>query len=196
MGEIINFEARREKRLQRCLSPIIVERIHPKYVKIGFHHDCFTMPFLENGLRGLSHGEKPIWELYKAIDDDYSPYYSYLIKLNTDFGKGTEDVLTTIVDRAVKKSYLGEVRTWGFRVDIKELTKPLRYQLEDGFNIDVRTRRLLEDMDIKNLRELSHLTREELCEVPGMSTEDIARIEKSLAIRGIFLETAEVPLAK
>lgn len=193
MGEIINFAARREKALQRepCLSPITVERIHPKYVKIGFHHDCFTMPFLENGLRGLSHGEKPIWELYKATEDD-SPYYSYYIKLNRDLGEETEDILTTIVDRAVKKSYLKEVRTWDIRVDISELAKPLSYQLEDGFNIDSRTKRLLESTGIKNARELSEMTREDLCEIPGMSTEDIARIEKSLAIRGIFLRTAKV----
>ena len=196
MGGIINFEVVKKRSCEGfCLSPIVVKRISPQSVEIGFHRTCFSMPFLEQGLQGLAHGEDSIWRLYKLTNEENSVYARYEIELTTDLGDSRDDILTTIIDRMAAKAYLKEIRTWGNEVNISELVRPHHYKLGDGVNIDSRTKILLEKTGVKNLRELSHMTREDLCEIPGISTIDVAKIEKSLAARGIFLRTAKVPTA-
>lgn len=188
--------AHRRDITHECDSPIRVDYREEGSVYVGFHKACFSMPFLEYSLQGLAYGETPVWELYRLNDKSgKSKYLTYAVVLT---GEPTEDdrsILTTIVDRITKKVYLKEIRRWSNEVEISDLTKPYQYRLEDGVNVSAMTIATLKNAGLAEVGDLIDATREELCRLPGMTTIEVARLEKALASRGLFLKTADVPIA-
>ena len=201
MTKVIDFRAvkgrmRKKEKKTFCDSPIRVEFRDEGSVYIGFHRACFSMPFLEYALRGLAYGEDLTWRLYKVDDEKgRSKYLTYAVVLTCAPCDNDRDILTTVVDRMTKKVYSKEIRCWECDVSVSDLVKPYQYRLGDGTNISYDTVFMLEKAGIKKTEDLTQTTRENLCKIPGMTTMEIARIEKSLASRGLFLQTADVPVA-
>lgn len=167
-----------------CASPIITKRINPETIEIGFSKDNFDIEMLEFSLRGLAHGETAVWRLYRLEAED--PFYAhYLIRLD-DSVSDKDDILKAVVYRISKEAYSEETRSWNSEVNLSDLTKPFRFT---GKTIDAHTKSLLENSGLRDIKSISHSTREELCQIPGMTTEMVASVEKSLATRGIFLRT-------
>lgn len=174
---------------ESCASPIVFKRQGEGCLNIYLHSYYYMIPFVENALKGLCYGEENVWRLCKLDEDPSSPYLGYGVVLQRYFGYETDDVLTTIVSRIIKEIYLEEIRAWGDDVCIDELTKPYRHKLEEGVNINKKTKKLLTREGFRNAWDLANTTREDICRIHGMTTEDVVRLEKSLASRGIFLKT-------
>ncbi|MBR3156875.1 helix-hairpin-helix domain-containing protein [Candidatus Saccharibacteria bacterium] len=198
VNNVVQFRSRddnsipsaRAKPKTSCCSPIIVERYDRSIVSLLFHKSFFNIPHLEIALRCLAFGS--VWDLYKPENEPSRIYVTYHIALKKEFGKSTDDVLVAIVDRIIKKAYLKEMRLRSNEVEIADLVKPRQYTLGDGANISARTKTVLMAAGMRTAEDLAEKTREDLCQIPGMSTEEIVRLEKSLAVRGIFLRT-QVP---
>lgn len=172
-----------------CASPIVLERWSNDIVSLAFHIRCFSIDFLEICLCSLNYGEESIWQLCKMDKEPSSAYVKYFFILQKDFGDKTEDVLTSIISKAVKEAYLEELRCWENEVKVSDLTKPHQYQLRDGANIGGATERALLSAGLDTGWDLTDLTRDEICQISGMTTEGVAKLEKSLASRGLFLKT-------
>lgn len=173
-----------------CQSPIVIKRLNEIGVSIAFHRHYFDIPFIENALQGLAYGQA--WDLFRPKEEPSPVYSTYIIILRRDYGKETDDMLTTAVDRITKRAYMEEIRLWDREINISDLVKPHQYKLEDGANISAKTKAALLLSGMKTAWDLAHLTREELCQLPGMTTEEIVKLEKSLASRGVYLKT-EIP---
>lgn len=78
---------------------------------------------------------------------------------------------------------------WNDEIKITDLLKPHSYELSDGANINNRTAQALLSANITTTGDLTKLSRDEICHLPGMTTDEVVRIEKSLASRGLFLRT-------
>ena len=157
---------------------------------MDLHKGYFNIPVLEHIMRGLAYGD--VWSLYRRYKDPSPTYASFLISLNRDFDKENDDILTSIVGRVIKEIYLEEMRIWSDEVEISDLIRPFQYTLGDGANIDAKTRTALLSTGMRTAHDLASLTREEICQIPGMTTEGVVKLEKSLALRRIFLKN-QVP---
>ncbi|MBR3132173.1 helix-hairpin-helix domain-containing protein [Candidatus Saccharibacteria bacterium] len=171
-----------------CKSPIIIRREHEVAVSISFHKGYFTTPFVEKVLQELAYSGE--WELFIPDERDtlIQCYASFFVILNKKYGKDTAKVLNTIVDQIVSNVYLEEIRVLSHKVSIDELTKPYRYY---GF-INAKTKVALSLVGVHTAQDIAEMTREELCRIPGVTTEEIVRLERGLAARGIYL-TNNIP---
>ncbi len=174
-----------------CVSPIVIKRWgnDDNVISISFHLSYFTIPILEFALEKLVYGEDGIWQLRKLDREQDSVYAEYLLVLLKNFGKDREETLTAIIGRIVKDVYLEEMHFWNGNIKVAELIKPHSYELSDGANINNKTARALLSANITTTGDLTKLSRDEICRIPGMTTEEVVKIEKSLASRGLFLTT-------
>ena len=97
--------------------------------------------------------------------------------------------MTAIVAKIVKAAYLQEMHFWNDNIKVADLAKPHSYELSDGANINSTTIHALLSANITTTGELTELSRDEICRMPGMTTEEVVKLEKSLASRGLFLTT-------
>lgn len=175
-----------------CNSPIVVDRIGKTIVAIDFHKACFDIPFLERALQNVAHGE--IWDICRAPNDD-SPYASYRVVLKYAFREEADDILAGALEKIAKRAYLEELRVWGNYVEMSDLTKPYQYTFDIGVNICKETLKKLSAAGIESVHDLTSYTREEICSIPGMTTNEVVKLEKSLASRGLFLLTVVPPVS-
>ena len=193
MADIIQLEQKKRhkndnaKTHEACKSPIVIKRFNEIGVSVAFHRHYFDIPFVENALQGLAYGEA--WDLFRPKEEPSPVYATYIILLRRDYGKETDDMLTTAVDRVTKRAYLEELRLLEREINVSDLDKPHQNKLEDGANISAKTKAALLLSGIQTAWDLAHLTREELCQLPGISTDEVVKLEKSLASRGIYLKT-------
>ena len=183
---MVNVVQFKPKESERCRSPIIVDRIGTTIVAVDFHKAYFDIPLLENALQNVAYGE--IWDLCKARDDN-SPYASYRVVLRQIYRDRANEVLAGAVEKIARRAYLEQIQVWNDDFDIEGLTKPHCYTINDGVSVYNKTTRKLLSAGIKTARDLTNSTREQICMIPGMTTEEVVGIEKSLASRGLFLIT-------
>ena len=205
MAEVIRLETRKGKdklqanqqgqgmrSLERatgegCKSPIITKRLSKLAISLFLNERFYNLPLIEGALFDLPYGD--VWSLRKVANKKSSMYAEYIVELERNFGEDTDQVLVTIVSRIIERVYMEEVCIWTDGVEVAELTRPHHYSLWDGTSISTKTASLLADHGIRSVRDLIVKTREELCQVPGMTTSEMVKLEKSLASRGLFLKT-------
>lgn len=180
------------ERTSICMSPIVTKRLDKNSVLLGFRCDLFMIPFVESAITSLDYGEENNWRAKKLEKNPKSPYQEYVIVLQKEYAGRTDTVLEAIIGRITKEVYLREIHIWGDAIDFKDLAKPLKRQVGDGAMISQKTMRALENAKIDGGWGLMEMSREEICGIPEMTTEEVARLEKSLAARGTFLRT-EIP---
>ena len=191
MADVIYFKTREKKSASHkdatitgCSSPIVVDRISKTIVAIDFHKGYFDIPLLERAIQNVAYGE--IWDICRAPDDDI-PYASYRLVLKYTYADEADEILAGAVEKIAKRAYLEEVRVWSNFVGIDDLVKPYQYPFDSGVNINTKTQIKLFSAGIKTISELTASTRERICSIPGMTTEEVVKLEKSLASRGLFL---------
>lgn len=175
-----------------CMSPIVTKRLDSRSVLLGFRCDLFMISFVESAILSLDYGEENNWRVRKIDKKSDSPYQEYVVVLQKDYADRTDTVLEAIVGRITKEVYLREVHIWSDTINFSDLTKPLKRQFGDGTMISPKTMRALEEAGVDGGWGLIEMSREEICSIPEMTTEEVARLEKSLAARGTFLKT-EIP---
>ena len=200
MTKIIEFKAVRteteNKRSTMCDSPIAVNRVRNDMLAIGFRLDCFTASIVENSLKRVFHAQSQ-WELYKAdrADPGYRrTYVTYLACVTGDLTRSElDEVFTQIVSLATKEVYSEEVSAQGSKVKVAELATPYAVGPFDGLTVNRRTVSILQDAGMNSAYDVATHTRESLCQLPGMTTQEVCKLEKSLATRGLYLNTAKAP---
>lgn len=203
MGKIIAFNPSHAKKSalnavkpdgKPCNTPIRVKRTSLETISVGFFVGCFNAALVESAMKTIAYGQK--WRL-TAITEDHAlydqKYQTFAIRMfdcktELEFRAAVMQVMFQISHVV----YTDAVALFGEYVAIEELAKPRGCDLATGAFISHRAAAILKNVGIKNVYELSRKTREELAQLPGMDTETIFRIEKSLAIRGIFLNIEPV----
>ena len=175
-----------------CKSPIMIERLEEFVFSVAFHKSYFNLECLEIALSGLGFGEG--WSLYKPRDKQTKMYTVYHVALEggipfafSNDGIKTDDVLTAIAAKITKEVYLEELNLWESTIEISDLVKPYQYMLGDGANISQKTSSALRSAGFDTVQKLMGQTREEVCKIPGMTTDEVYKLEKSMASRGFFL---------
>lgn len=196
-ANVSRFHPEVKMELQPCKSPILIERLDKDAFSVAFHKSFFNLECLEIALRGLGYGEG--WELYKPKSKQTKMYTVYVVvyqgnlPVNASSGLlSMDDVLDSIAGKITKEVYLEELNLWDSKVSISDLAKPYQYVLGDGANISAKTSSALDAAGFDTVHKLIEKTREEVCKIPGMTTEEVYRLEKSMASRGFFL-LEEVP---
>ena len=180
-----------------CKSPIVIERLDKNIFSVAFHKSFFNFECLEIALQGLGYGED--WELYKPKKLQTKMYTVYLIALTDGIsatasreGVSMDNMLNAIATKITKEVYLEEINAWDRIIGIEDLAHPHQYVLNDGANVQAKTSSILRAAGLDTVQKLTKQTREKICEIPGMTTEEVYKLEKSMASRGFFL-TEEVP---
>ena len=182
-----------------CESPIGVRRVLENAMIVDFRIDCFDTAEVRFAIEKLIRNQD-YWEAYKLNEDEkfyIRMHASYLIWIwkeacpITDLSEALDQILWLMT----KAVYQEEVRVHGMSsFDVAELRRPYSVDtLDKSAVINLSTVRALEGHGIRNLYDLSSMTREELCRVKGVSTEGISKIEKALASRGLYLMASKVP---
>lgn len=170
-----------------CKSPIIITRRSRNAISLAFHLGFFDAFMLEITMKIQAYGAN--WALSELNKRSSPQYKIFSVELKEDFGEDNGNVLATIAGKITKAVYLNELREWTNDVKISDLTTPRHYTLWSGANINKRTQELLTGHGISTIRELLTLTREDICQIPGMTTSEVVKLEKSLASRGLSLDT-------
>lgn len=177
-----------------CADPIRVERIGQDMIIIGFRLDCFEPNLVDLAMRQVCHAQ---YELYKIGHD--SPSYermrsTFIVRIVGDYSLSeTDEILTQVAALSVKEAYLKEISMRGSKVSVSELAAPYAADPFDGSTINHETVAILRKAGIQNAYEVAKNTREAICQLPGMTTKEVYKLEKSLATRGIYLNVATVP---
>ena len=173
-----------------CKSPIEIERTGMLEVMVrfpdrwlGYSHDkSAKRRELAKKLRDLGHPRTASIStmvnniatiVFVRIDDDYSPQ--------------NEEALNNITQRVIRTAlmYFGESQG-----DIYE-------REEDGYVKRIffpdRFKKVFQSIGIQSTQDFEKITREELCELPGMRTNDVLVLELGLVPCGIFLKPSPLP---
>ena len=172
---------------KECISPIIIERLNRKVISIAFHIGFFNTPMLMVTLMIQARGAN--WTYHELEKTSQPQYAAFLIELKEDFENDNGNVLATIASSITKAVYLDELREWTNTVKITDLASPYCYTQWSGAHVSEKTIEILTDYGFNTTRDLLALSREEVCQIPGMTTSEVVKLEKSLASRGLFLET-------
>lgn len=177
-----------------CPNPIVVNRAGKNIVALSFRLDCFEAAIVENSVGRICHAQ---WELYKAgrSNPQYRQMHvTYLVRVTKNSPRlELDELLTQVVSLVTKEVYSEEVSAWGSKVDVAELAIPYAVGPFDGMTITHETVAILQKAGMKNAYDVARNTRESLCKIPGMTTKEVFKLEKSLASRGLYLNTASVP---
>ena len=200
MANIIEFKVVKNNaekiRSTPCDSPIAVLRVDSDLLAISFRLDCFDVSIVENSLKRVLHAQNQ-WKLYKAGRTNPSyrrMYVTYLIQVNGNLTLSElDEVFTQIVSLVTKEVYAEEISVQGSRVEVAELATPYAVGPFAGITVSHKTVSVLQNAGMNSAYDVAVNTRESLCRIPGMTTQRVCKIEKSLATRGLYLNTAEVP---
>lgn len=182
------------KKATVCASPIQVERVGWNMISIGFRLDCFEPNLVDLAMRQVCHAQ---YELYKVGRDNpsYEPMRStFIVRIVGGYSLSEADeILTQIAALSAKEAYLKEISMRGSKVDVSELATPYAADPFNGSIVNRETVAILRRAGIQNAYEVAKNTREMICQLPGMTTKEVYKLEKSLAARGIYLNAAAVP---
>ncbi|MDO5451605.1 MAG: hypothetical protein Q4F56_00765 [Candidatus Saccharibacteria bacterium] len=195
-GSIRNdAEARNDAKAISCVPPIETERIDFSSAIIRFHNTCFNPEIVDFALGRIKNGQD-FWRLFKL--NDKSRYFdplcvNYMVIIDKPPKGQIDEAFCQIFSLMSEEVYIRELSAWPSRTSVDELTKVYQLDFSLGATISQKIAKTLKSSGIKNAYDLARLSREELCDFPDMTTQDIFKIEKSLAARGLFLTTKEVP---
>lgn len=196
MCKILAFSAARKEQNDsehpaelQCNPPILVKRTSAQTISVGFWRGCFNTWSVDLTMRMIAHGQK--WRL-TFIDKGHNLYderhKTYAIRI---FDYPEEEAfriaVSQIMTQVCQEVYTEEISMPARDVSIRDLSVPCRYGPDNGAYISEKTARLLYRNGIANCNDLIRKTREKLARIPGMTTNEIYKIEKSLAVRGMFL---------
>ena len=169
-----------------CRSPIIAKRINRNCAIIAFDKKLFHTEVIEEAIKEVNRTAETVWQASKHKDNtNFLNYESYMIKLQANFGKQAIDMLTDIANKVSKEVYLRETsRNMPALIFTESYSNSVSIPA-----ISIEAKTALVAIGIKEGQKLKQLTREELCQAPGITTEDVFNLEKNLAVRGIFLKT-------
>ena len=177
-----------------CCSPIKVERTSFSTISVGFRIDCFNLALVDAMMKRIAYMQNH-WRL-SLIPRDHqlfeSRYKTYVIRLLKEMSE--EDCKATfrqILIQISEETYTNEISVWGKETEVEDLIHPRNFVWTDEVTITKTTAKLLRKAGISNGTDLVRTTREEICQIPGMTTKEVYKLEKSLASRGLFLRTAE-----
>ena len=191
-GQLKNRSGAKKKKstTKPCANPIVIKRIDSHAFSISFHESYFDAELVELVLSLVSNGMN--WSAYYHTRTNRpSVYMTYKIEY-IYLGNDPEAVMATAVYEIVHNVYFMELGLSERRVNIFELAQPRQFTSADSANISSKTVSVLYSAGIKSVQELIQFTREDLCHLPGMTTEEIVKLEKSLITRGFSL-LEEVP---
>ena len=177
-----------------CCSPIKVERTSLSTISVGFRIDCFNLTLVDAMMKRIAYMQNH-WRLSLISSEHqlFQPQYkTYVIRLLKELSeKDRRATFRQILIQISEESYTNEISVWGKETEVEDLIHPHNYVWADGVTISKTTAELLRKAGIGNGTDLIRTTREEICQIPGMTTKEVYRLEKSLASRGLFLRTAE-----
>lgn len=189
----VRFSTRKDGEPWACQSPIVIGRSSRYTATIGFRKDCFTVEFIDPVARGALRGDRH-WKLYLVEESFSAEHVTYMIQVDNNFDD--EAVAATMEAKLgliAKKVYVAETRTSPKRVAVADLTRPPKYPEDTRLVIMKATSDCLMRAGMKTAADLTLKTRSEICAIPGMSTHEVYKLEKSLAARHLFLLSDDVP---
>ena len=169
-----------------CKSPIIAKRVNRNCAIIAFDKKLFHTDVIQEAIKEVHRTAETVWQASKYKNSMIpADYESYIVTLQTNFGKQATDMLTGIANKISKEVYLRETsRGLPALIFTESYTNSVSVPA-----VSVEAKQALLKIGIKDGQKLKRLTREELCSIPGITTEDVFNLEKNLAVRGIFLKT-------
>ena len=184
MGSVVDFgNAKRTNgnlKSNVCRPPIEVSRINGHSMLVEFRKSLFNGERLHGVLSNLFKYQD-YWRMVlvnSSMIEYYDPYfYGYIVYTVYADSVDAGDVLSQAMYLMTMVAYRAESQM-KFLKDhsLRELIKPQKLQ-----------------SIILTVYDLVSLTREELCEIPGMTTIEIYKIERALASVGWFLTTSKIP---
>ncbi len=181
-----------------CVPPIAIERIDYSSAIIRFHTTCFNLEMVKFALGRIKNGQN-YWVLYRLGENNrfFDPLWmNYLVLITDPPQCGNDEAFRHIFSLMSEKAYIMELSAWPSKTSVDELAKVYTLDLSLGATISPKVVNMLKSNGINNAFDLIQMSREELCEIPGMTTQSVFKIEKSLAARGLFLTTKNVLLNK
>lgn len=178
-----------------CDSPIKVRRTSFSTISIGFHLECFDIPMVHSNIRRIAHLQPYRVSVISRDHQLFDPKYkTYSIRIFNQMSESdVRIVFQQIIIQITEEAYLGEISILRNHLKLNDLTKPYSATRETGATISQQTVAILKNAGIYNGTDLAFKTREEICQIPGITTMEVYRLEKSLISRGLSLLTAEPP---
>ena len=189
MGQLIEFKV---VKARACDSPIKIKRIAFDAISVGFYLNCFNERRVLRTLRRIIYMQ-PV--KLSRVGSNYDPDYdTYVIRLLSKPASEKEIRATfrQILIQIGEEIYANEISSWG-KHRVENLAQPYSYTWADGTTISRATVKALKRAEINSGIDLIKKTREDICKIPGMTTSEVYRLERSLASRGLFLMTEEPP---
>lgn len=186
---------RNDTKMASCTPPIEMERIDFSSAIIRFKNTCFNPEIVNFALCRIKNGQD-FWRLFKLNGE--SRYFdplcmTYMVVIDKPPKGQIDEAFCQIFAMMTEEVYIRELSVWPSKTSVDELTKVYQLDLSLGATISPSIAKILKLSGINNAYELALHSREELCNIPGITTQDVFKIEKSLAARGLFLTTKEVP---
>ena len=201
MGSVVDFgNAKRTNgnlKSNVCRPPIEVSRINGHSMLVEFRKSLFNGERLHGVLSNLFKYQD-YWRMVlvnSSMIEYYDPYfYGYIVYTVYADSVDAGDVLSQAMYLMTMVAYRAESQM-KFLKDhsLRELIKPQKLQSIADSSISFTTVKTLSQANILTVYDLVSLTREELCEIPGMTTIEIYKIERALASVGWFLTTSKIP---
>ncbi|MBQ1298487.1 hypothetical protein IIY24_01430 [Candidatus Saccharibacteria bacterium] len=183
------------KKERSCPSPVVLRRVGYDMATISFRLDCFNTGAVELGIGTTKYGQS-YYEVYfvKQSDKYYQPFHkTYLVWIdrrkisNVSIDEALRQVVDLLIGSAYKRELAGDLYDPSLKgASILSSSKRQRV-------LNSRTVKTLEVNNLVNMNDLVGMTREELCDIPGLSTYEVHQIEKVLTSNGLSLRPSIMP---
>ena len=194
MGSVIDFQKTSNGLLrgEDCRTPVEVERASLNSIIVRFRVDLFDPERLDFALRNVFRCQD-YWGMTKfpgILEEKPDPrLVSYLIYVTKMPSMKVEDTLRQALYLVTQAVYVEEIRLRRPKaISIEEIV-----DCDQVLKINPRTLKLLYRAGVCSMYDMVSKTREDLAEIPGMTTEEIFNLEKVLASRGWSLVASRIP---
>ena len=199
MGSVMKFVDVKNTGMRKgngpCKMPIEVFRVSFRTILVRFRLDLFEEKRVDFALEYVFRCQTT-WRMIKV--GKASPHFdekfvSYLVSVVDQDVIETRAALGQIFDLMSQAVYREVARMrWLSERPIEDMTKPKR-TIAEALYIEARTVNALRKADVYSMYDLASLRREDVAKIPGMTMNDIFRIERTLASLGWSLESTEIP---
>ena len=201
MGSVVDFASATKtgenKKENVCRPPIEVSRINSHAILVEFRRAFFNESRLDCAIVDVSKFQD-YWRIVRVesvAQEYYNPNcYTYVIYVPKAKIAEADCTLRQALYLVTMFAYRSESQLKFLKeYTIDEMSKLYQLKTEFMFSITPSTVKLLRQANIYTLRDLVGLTREELCEVPGMTTTAVYDIERALSSIGWSMMASRIP---
>lgn len=188
MGSVIDFTSAKKKASKKhnvlhC-PPIKVKRIGLGAIVVGFDADCFSSINVNNALNDTFRCQG-FWRIEKAElaykENSEQGFYSYVVYVPKPDTAKIDDSLRQALYLMAVTTYREESRLKSASSHfVDDMSNPRKDGLAEGLYVETQTIRKLKEASIFTIYDVVSHTREELCNIPGMTTREVYKIEKTL----------------